>query len=110
MSKKLIITPNQFSKLTLVIKENNANVKLKNKMHNFLESDYEPSGGVKEMGNEFYNTALVKKKIDGNFITPKALKDYMKHKFDGVSDKEIDNSIEGWFRGDYDRETGMRKK
>jgi hypothetical protein len=110
MNKKLIITPSQFSKLTIVIKENNANLRLKNKVQTFLEADYESSGGVKEIGNEFYNTALIKKKVDGNFITPKALKKYMKHKFDGLSDKDLDGCIEGWFHGDYDRETGLRKK
>jgi len=110
MNKKLVITERQLGLIKNVIQENNANVRLRNKVHAFLEADYEPSGGVKEMGNEFYNTALIKKKIDGNFITPKALYDYMEHKFNGLSKSEINDCIEGWFRGDYDKETGLRKK
>jgi len=111
---KLKITEQQFGMLAKevnkTINENNAKLRLRNKIHKFLEADYEPSGGVKEMANEFYETALIKKKIDGNFITPKALKKYMQHKFTEVSDKQIDDSIEGWFHGDYDKETGLRKK
>ena len=110
MSKKIIITENQLVVITNSINENAANVRLKNSIFNFLESDYEASRGVKKMANEFYNTALIKKKIDGEMITPKALYDYLEHKFDGLSKSEINDSNEGWYYGDFDKETGMRKR
>ena len=110
MRKKLIITERQLGLITKVIKETSSNVRMNNRIQDFLEADYEPSGGVKKMGNEFYNTALIKKKIDGEMITPKALCEYLEHKFLGLNKSEIINSIEGWFHGDYDRETGLRKK
>ena len=110
MNKKLKITERQLALISKVIKENNANVLMKNKVHKFLEADYEPAGGVKEIANEFHETALIKKKVDGSFITPKALKKYMKHKFDGLGDKELDGCIKGWFHGDYDKDTGLRSK
>jgi len=110
MSKKLLITERQLALISNVIKENAANVRLRNKVHTFLERDYEPSTGVKEIANEFYDTALIKKKIDGTFITPKALYEYMEHKFNGLSKSEINDCIEGWYCGDYDKETGLRKK
>lgn len=96
--------------ITTFINENIANVRLKNKIHSFLVSDYEPSKGVKKLANEFYDQALIKKKIDGEVITPKALCDYLSHKFNGLSKKEINDSIRGWYYGDFDKETGMRKK
>lgn len=110
MSKKLLITERQLSLIANLIKETAANVRLKNKVHKFLDDDYEPSTGVKEMANEFYNTALIKKKIDGNFITPNALAKYMEHKFKGLSKTQINDCIEGWYHKDYDKETGLRKK
>ena len=110
MSKKIKITERQLAVITNVISETSANVRLKNKIQTFLESDYEPSGGVKNIGNEFYNTALIKKKIDGEMISPQALANYLSHKFNGLSKSDLNDCIEGWFRGDYDPETGLRKK
>ena len=81
MNKKLIINKRQFGVIRTHINETVANVTLMNKIHSFLESDYEPSGGVERMGNEFYNKALIKKKIDKELITPNALYKYLKHKF-----------------------------
>jgi len=105
-----MVTERQMSLIANAINETNANVRIHNKIHQFLEDDYEPSGGVKIIANEFYDTALIKKKIDGEEITPQALYDYLEVKFDGVSKKVLTDCIEGWYRGDYDRETGMRKK
>ena len=110
MRKKLMVTERQLALITKEINETNSNVRLRNKIQDFLEADYEPSGGVKSIANEFYSTALIKKKIDGELITPKALCDYLENKFDGLKKKDIIDSIEGWFHDDYNRETGLRKK
>lgn len=110
MSKKLIITERQFGVIKNHIDETMANVRLRNKIHRFLEDDYEPNGGVKRVANEFYKTALIKKKIDGEMITPKALYEYMRHKFVGVDESILKDCLEGWFKGDYDKETGMRRR
>jgi len=109
MSKKLIINKRQLGLIKQYVQENTANVRLKNKIHEFLEADYEPSMGVKKMANEFYDQPLIKKKIDGSSITPKALAEYISHKFAGMNRSEINDCIEGWYRGDYDKEIGMRK-
>jgi hypothetical protein len=110
MSKKLIISEKQLGLIKNYVNETVANVRLRNKINDFLESDYEPSGGVEKMGNEFYNIALIKKKIDGESITPKALCDYLCHKFVGVDKSIIKDSLEGWYQGDFNKETGMRKR
>jgi len=110
MSKKLIINKRQLGIISNYVSENMANVRLKNKIHEFLDVDYEPSMGVKKMANEFYNQPLINKKIDGSSITPQALADYITHKFAGISKSEINDCIEGWYYGDYDKETGMRRK
>jgi hypothetical protein len=110
MGTKIMITEKQLRMITKLIGESAGNVRLKNQIFNFLKSDYIPSGGVKEIGNEFYNTALIKKKIDGEMISPQSLSDYIGNKFDGLSKSDINDSIEGWFYGDYDTETGLRKK
>lgn len=109
MSKKLIINKRQLGVIKLYIQENMANVRLKNKIHEFLDNDYEPSMGVKKLANEFYNQPLIKKKIDNSAITPKALAEYIAHKFAGMNRSEINDCIEGWYYGDYDKEIGMRK-
>lgn len=110
MSKKIIINENQLKLIKGYVSENVTHVRLKNKIHNFLDADYEPSSGVQEISNEFYTKPLVKKKIDGESITIKALCDYMSQKFSGIDRGELNDSIKGWFYGDYDKETGMRKK
>jgi len=104
------ITENQLRLITTMISETEANVRLRGQMHRFLKDDYEPASGVKEISNEFYKTPLVKKKVDGTFITPRALAEYMTNKYDGISKTEINDSIEGWFMDDFDEEIGMRKK
>ena len=110
MNKKLIINKRQLGLIKSHINETNANVRLRNKIQDFLEADYKPSGGVERMGNEFYTKAFIEKKIDKEMITPKALFDYLQHKFVGVDKATLKDCIEGWYSGDYDRETGMRKR
>lgn len=110
MGKKIFINERQFHVIKKYITETVTNVRLRNKIIYFLENDYEPSGGVEKLGNEFYSTPLIKKKIDGELITPQALYKYIIHKFSGVDKKIIKDCIEGWFFGDYDKEIGMRKK
>jgi hypothetical protein len=110
MSKKLIINKRQMGIIKSYVNETVANVRLKNSINKFLNADYEISGGVEKMGNEFNTTALIKKKIDDEMITPKALLKYLKHKFVGVSDSIIKDCLEGWYHDDYNTETGMRKK
>tara|TARA_R110000796_G_scaffold58413_5_gene134934 strand:- start:30758 stop:31093 length:336 start_codon:yes stop_codon:yes gene_type:complete len=110
MSKKLIITEHQFTVINNHINETVANVRLRNQIYDFLSADYEPSGGVEKLANEFYPTALIKKKIDGEVITPAALFKYMKHKFKNVDTSILKDCLEGWYKGDYNKETGMRKR
>lgn len=110
MGKRLIINERQLSLIQKHINENVLNVRLKNKINSFLEADYEPTMGVKQMSNEFFNQPLVRKKIDNTEITPKALFDYLVHKFPKVSKSELADSIKGWYFGDYDKELGMRRK
>ena len=92
------------------INETMANIRLRNRIHEFLNADYEPSGGVEELANEFYPKALIKKKINGDIITPESLYEYMKHKFTGVDESILKDCLEGWYNGDYDKEIGMRKR
>jgi len=110
MSKKLIITERQFRAIKNHIDETVANIRLRNRIHEFLQADYEPSGGVEELANEFYPKALIKKKINGEVITPEALYKYMQHKFVGVDKSILKDCLEGWYNGDYNKETGMRKR
>lgn len=92
------------------ISETVANVRLRNQVYEFLKADYEPSSGVEELANEFYPKALIKKKINGDVITPASLFKYMKHKFKNVDSSILKDCLEGWYKGDYDTETGMRKR
>jgi hypothetical protein len=110
MNKKLIINKRQMGVIKNYVNETVANVRLKNKIHKFLEADYEATGGVERMGNEYYDKAFIKKKIDGEMITDKALYKYLCHKYVDVDKSIIKDSLEGWYHNDFDSETGMRKK
>jgi len=110
MGRKIKINEHQLKLISGVINETSANVRLKNKIFNFIKADYEAVGGVKKIANEFHGTGVIQKKIDGENITPLALAEYLEHKFPGLTKKEIKDSIEGWYFDDFDSETGMRKK
>jgi len=110
MGKTLKITDVQLGRIANLISETNANVLLKRKIFNFLDKDYEAIGGVKKLGNEFHGTNLIRKKIDGQLITPMALSDYLSHIFNGLSRESINDSISSWYYGDFDFDTGMRVK
>lgn len=109
MTKKIIISEKQLKSITNHLNENEVNRRVKNSIYDFLMNDYIPSSGVKKISNEFFNTPLVKKRIDGTMITPKELCDYIKHRFSNVNEDVVLEVIKGWFFDDYDKEIGMRK-
>ena len=106
MAKKIKITESQLKALI----ENTATTRLNNQIYDFIDREYIPDYGVKVLSNEYFNTPLIKKKIDGEVIKPRSLKKYLKHKFQGVSDSVIDNIIIAWFNGEYDANIGQRIK
>lgn len=98
MKKKIIITEKQMVVIVNLINENNVHDKIVGNIVDDLNLNYEPAMGVHEIGNEFYNTAMITKKVTGDTITPKDLYEYLKHKHNAPSEF-IQQVILDWYHG-----------
>lgn len=92
-----------------MLKENSVHDRVLNRMVNDLNLNYEPAMGTHEIGNEFYNTALISKKVTGDTITPKDLFEYLNHKFQGLNKDFIQQVIIDWYHGRLADNGGLSK-
>lgn len=99
MKKKIIITEKQMALIVNLIKENNVQDRVLARIIEDLDLNYEPAMGVHEIGNEFYNTPMISKKVTGDTITPKDLYEYLDHKFNGLNKEFIKQVIVDWYHG-----------
>lgn len=98
MKKRLIITNNQLNKLKQSIQEGEVYTKMVERMKKDLDLNYEPMLGVMRKGGEYFEEPMVKIKIDGESITPKALYEYLKFKYK-MGDDFIKQLIKDWMFG-----------
>jgi hypothetical protein len=78
---KLIINEVQYNKLVKFIHENNFHEKLVEAMVADLNTNYEPMLGIVREDGEYFETPMVKIKVDETEITPKELYEYFKKKY-----------------------------
>lgn len=109
MKKKIIITEKQMGLVVKLIKENAVHDRVLNRMVEDLDLNYEPAMGTHEIGNEFYNTPLISKKVTGDTITPKDLYEYLNHKFQGLNKEFIQQVITDWYHGRLKEGGGLSK-
>lgn len=91
-----------------LIKENNVHKRLMNSILEDLNLNYEPAMGVHEMGNEFYNTPVISKKVTGDTITPKELYEYLQHKHQAPNEF-IKQVIVDWYHGRLEKDGNLSK-
>jgi len=99
MKKKLIITENQLNNLVGSICEVTNKERVTNKIISFLNSNYETTKGTYKEGGEFHEKAMFINKVNDEMITVKSLFDYLKYKFDGISDEFIKQIITDFSKG-----------
>jgi hypothetical protein len=81
MKHKLIITEAQHKVIEQYLLENNFFESIVEKLKGELDYNYEPMIGVVRKGGEYTEQPMIKIKVDGETITPKALFDYLSYKY-----------------------------
>ena len=98
MSVKLIITESQYSKLLNHINESNQYHKLVEMLVSDLNSNYEPMIGIVREEGEYFETPMIKIKVDETEITPRELYEYFKKKYK-LGDDFTKQVIQDWAFG-----------
>jgi hypothetical protein len=106
--KRIIINEKQKKVIVAYISESNNYDRILKSIVEDLDLNYEQAVGVNEIGNEFYNTPMIGKKVDGSNITPKALLDYFKHKYD-VGRTFLKQVITDWYEGNFKKNNSLSK-
>jgi len=92
MKTKLIITESQYNR---IIAESNQHSGMVKVMKEFLDKSYEPVENFVREGGEYFEKPMVKVKLDEEIISPKALYEYMKYKFE-AGDEFTKQVIRDW--------------
>jgi len=102
------ITETQVKRLKRTLQESVLHGKMVERLAKDLDMNYEPSIGVMREGGEYYEEPMVKIKIDGEMITPKALYEYLKFKYKlgGDFTKQV---IKDWMFGKITSDNGLSK-
>lgn len=98
MSKKLIITESQYTKLVQRITEDNQHSKLVKRLVDDLNMNYEPMIGIVREDGEYFEKPMFKIKVDESEITPRELFEYFKKKYK-LGDDFIKQVIKDWAFG-----------
>ena len=98
MKRKVIITESQLEKLKEFIIESEVYTSIVKQMKDELDSNYTPTQSYVRSGGEYMSKPMITVKVDGEVISPKALFDYLKYKYQ-VSDEFIKQVIKDWMFG-----------
>lgn len=108
MKKTIIITETQLERLKNFIQEGIVYTKMVERIKKDLDLNYEPSIGVMREGGEYFEEPMVKIKIDGEMITPKALYEYLKYKYK-MGDDFTKQIIRDWMFGKINKDNRLSK-
>jgi len=108
MSKRLIITESQLTRLKNRIQEGEVLTRMVGRIKKDLDMNYEPTLGVIRKGGEYSEEPMIKVKVDGEMITPKALYDYLQFKYK-MGDDFIKQVIKDWVFGKIDDTNTLSK-
>ena len=98
MGRKIIITESQLERLKINIQEGELHSKMVAMIKQELDKNYIPITGVKRKGGEYIETPMIKIKVDGENITPKALYDYLMYKYK-MGEEFMKQVIRDWIFG-----------
>ena len=108
MGRKVIITESQLERLRGYIHESEVFSRMVSRIKKDLDTNYEPMMGIKRKGGEYIETPMIKIKVDGENITPKALYDYMMYKY--KQDEEfMKQVIRDWVFGNITDDNRLSK-
>lgn len=94
MKKKMLITERQ---LKLIVENETTQNMVVGDIIVYLKSYYEPVIGVFAGEEEYTTGGLIRNLVDGQTLSPKALKDHLKYKFGDLKDAFYEQVISDWF-------------
>ena len=95
MKKRLIISESQLKMLKQNILENDIHGGIVKQMKEFLDLNYEPVQKFVREGGEYFEKPMIMVKADEEVISPKALYEYLKYKFN-MGDDFTKQVIRDW--------------
>lgn len=98
MKRKLIITESQYERLRQNLQENTVHSNMVRRMKEELDNNYAPIEKFVREGGEYFSEAMIMVKADEEVITPKALFEYFKYKYD-LGEDFIKQVIRDWVDG-----------
>ena len=98
MTTKLIITESQFNRLKTFITESEVYSSIVKEMYEDLMANYTPTENYVREGGEYHGQKMVKINVDDELISPKALFEYMKSKYN-MGDDFTKQVIIDWMHG-----------
>ena len=104
MKKRLKITESQLERLKKNINESSLHADIVRRMKEELDMNYQPIDKFMREGGEYFEQPMIMVKADEEAITPKALYEYLKHKYkkgDGFTQQVIKDWMYGKITDDY---------
>lgn len=98
MKKRIKITESQLERLKKTINESAVHPAMVKRMKEELDMNYQPIDKFMREGGEYFEQPMVMVKADEEAITPKALYEYLKHKYN-TGDDFTQQVIKDWMYG-----------
>lgn len=98
MKKRLIITESQLERLKVNLNEGTVHSTMVKRMKEELDMNYAPIEKFVREGGDYHSQPMIMVKADEESITPKALFEYLKHKYE-TGDEFIKQVIRDWVDG-----------
>lgn len=108
MSTKLIITETQLERLKLRLVETTAFTTMVKRMKEDLDSNYTPTENYVREGGEYKSVPMFKVNVDDELISPKALYEYLKSKYN-MGESFTQQVIRDWVSGTISDEYMLTK-
>ena len=104
MSKKIIITESQLNMVIRNIHEGSVKETMVEEIFTFLKDNYEPTKGTYKQGGEYHETGMLVNKTNDEVVSVKSVFQYIKYKFDNVSDEFIKQVITDFMKGNITKD------
>lgn len=108
MRNKLIITESQLARLKSYITESEMYSRVVKQMKGDLDANYTPTESYVREGGEYHGQPMIKVNVDDEVISPAALFEYMKYKYN-MGDEFTKQVIRDWMNNSITDEYTLSK-
>ena len=105
----ILINESQYDMLQKHINESQVYARMVKMILTFILKNYEPMVANELDGMDYKQEYRIKKKVDGQEISPEALRSYLTTKFAGVSKEFVSQIITDWVNGEIGDDYSLTK-